>query len=174
MVWLWAWQGTPTWRAAWVSNTSNSASARWNTAAGVGTENGKNSRRLSPCRRSSATTGRRGSGLAARAGASGSFAAGAGGSASSAATLGMAAAGGAVVGATPSTLDSGSLGSGALDSDDLDSDGLDSDGLGSDDLGSDGLGSMARIVSGAITPAGGPVATTAAGALASIGLTSTT
>ena len=34
--------------AALVSKTSHSVSARWNTAAGVGSANGKNSRRLSP------------------------------------------------------------------------------------------------------------------------------
>ena len=102
MVLLWSLPSTPTSSAALVSNTSHSVSARWNTAAGVGAANGKNSRRLSPCRRSSAITGRLGSRCGARRarrlgllGRSGRR------PASSAATLGMAAAGGAVVGATP-------------------------------------------------------------------------
>ena len=43
-----------------VSNTSHSVSARWNTAAGVCSANGKNRRSASPCRRNSTATGRLG------------------------------------------------------------------------------------------------------------------
>src|SRR5205085_1477527 len=106
---------------------------------------------------SSATTGWLGSGLTVRIGvwgSLGSFAAGAGGSCASAATLGMAAAGGVAVGAMPG-LDSAAAFNSAI-------------------FDSATLGSCAGMVSGAVTPASGPVATTAAGDLASIGLTSTT
>ncbi len=46
---------------AWLSNTSQIASARRNTAAGVGTTNGKVRRSASPWRRTSTTTGAAGS-----------------------------------------------------------------------------------------------------------------